>query len=264
MRRQDVSFRYLPVVLWEKKILYCLIPKTGSTSFLGLMRKIAGKRDWRENPHFLQTKNATHVNDRFHWYGLDQLQHFSKAEICEIMLSPEWKRIVVVRDPARRLLSAWQNKIRDGGYSEPNLDRLVSIFGVADRQALKELTFEAFVNFLYNNRDRSIIFDVHWLPQVEFCGLKRFGKAYQYQIRTEEMSNDTRHFLEDAGLWDSFGKNYTGDGRAVFEENLTPFSHNYSDHIFAKYFNQQLLEKVLNIYHHDYELLNYEPQFHLV
>ena len=104
--RKLLSFFYVDE---EHKVVFCEVPKAGSTTYKNLFVKhsssyIKAPNSTRENR---QNQLAYHILD----YGIKKLWSYSKQDIIRIL--KEFYKIVGVRHPLSRLHSMFVNKILD-------------------------------------------------------------------------------------------------------------------------------------------------------
>jgi hypothetical protein len=95
----DVS----PIVIERYRLVFFTIPKTGTTVFKQLFRRMMGFGDWTND----KDPNLPH-NPQFN--GLQYLYAYPYDKVLEFMNSPNWTRAVFVRDPKDRMLSAFLDK----------------------------------------------------------------------------------------------------------------------------------------------------------
>jgi len=94
---------WAPIVLETYKLLFFDVPKVGSTGFKQLFLRMTGSELWKE-------RNA----DQLHWKAtthLRTLSNYTLEEAQVMMTSPNWNRVIFVRDPKERLLSAFLDKV---------------------------------------------------------------------------------------------------------------------------------------------------------
>jgi hypothetical protein len=91
-----------PIVIPEYNLLFFTIPKTGTTIFKQLFRRMMGFENWS-----LKDEDLVHSPHR---NGLKYLYHYSPTEANEMLTSPNWTRAIFVRDPKTRVLSAYLDK----------------------------------------------------------------------------------------------------------------------------------------------------------
>jgi Sulfotransferase family len=101
------------VVIPEFKVLYAPVPKTGWTTMLWALAELAGlaadEFDRSTKPEISATMA---VHDEAVWSARGLVLGSLNATEREYALgSTEWMRFSVVREPARRLWSAWQSKL---------------------------------------------------------------------------------------------------------------------------------------------------------
>ena len=91
-----------PIVIEEFRLLFFTIPKTGTTVFKQLFRRMLGYKNYLADndvyPHHPQLN------------GLKYLYDYTPAKANEMMTSKDWTRAIFVRDPVRRALSAFLDK----------------------------------------------------------------------------------------------------------------------------------------------------------
>ena len=101
------------VVLNETKLLYVPVPKTGWTSMLWLLADLAGiPREAFDVSTKPEVSTTMAVHDEQVWFRHRRLlRSLSDHDRHEALHAPGWLRFTIVRDPARRLWSAWQSKL---------------------------------------------------------------------------------------------------------------------------------------------------------
>ncbi len=150
------------VVLEDLKVLFVPVPKAGCTNVMWRLAGLAGipLERFAESP-LPEVSPALTVHDMALWEG-HRLADYDEAEQERLLAEDGWLRFSLVRDPGRRLWSAWQSKLL---LREP---RFVETFGEAPwfprvpyepRQLVDD--FRAFVAAL----GAGGVEDVHWSVQ---------------------------------------------------------------------------------------------------
>ena len=171
------------VVLPEHRVLFLPVPKAGCTSVLWLLAELAGIPAERfARSSLAEVTPALTVHDMGRWAG-HRLADFEGDERERVLGEDGWLRFTIVRDPVRRLWSAWESKLL---LREP---RFVDAFG--DQPWFPRLPgrpadlVEDFRRFVAALRDESVE-DVHWAVQHDLAGrlplthvgrVERFGET---------------------------------------------------------------------------------------
>lgn len=96
------------VVLPRQRVLFLPMPKAACTSVLWTLAELAGlPRDAFENSTLPEPSAALTVHDMNAWPP----EHRLSEHTAEILDDDRWLRFTVVRDPWRRLWSAWVSKL---------------------------------------------------------------------------------------------------------------------------------------------------------
>jgi hypothetical protein len=165
------------VVLPELRVLFLPVPKAGCTSVLWLLADLAGipaERFARSGQ--AEVTPALTVHDMGLW-APHRLVDFEGEQRERVLTEAGWLRFSIVRDPVRRVWSAWQTKLL---LREP---RFVDAFGdepwfprVPERPSDLVEDFRRFVAALPNGS----VEDVHWAVQhdlVEQLPLDHVGRV---------------------------------------------------------------------------------------
>jgi hypothetical protein len=101
------------IVIEDYKLVYLPIPKAGWTAMLWALAPLAGlSADSFAQSRKPEISPEMAVHDMLVWAQHGRLLFdLDPARRAEIVQDPDWLRFTVVRDPARRLWSAWQSKI---------------------------------------------------------------------------------------------------------------------------------------------------------
>jgi Sulfotransferase family len=155
------------VVLDDLRLLYVPVPKAGSTAILWALADVAGltPADFERSTK-LEVTRALTVHDFSIWGQSRRLDGRSAREVEQILSSDDWFRFTVVREPLRRLWSAWVSKLL---VHDP---RFVVTFGNEDwfpsppdsSQDVVD-SFRRFVRMLPTRP--ADWHDRHWAPQAD-------------------------------------------------------------------------------------------------
>ena len=137
--RGHINYRFdAPFVVTEHRLLFCKVAKVASSGWLRLLRRLSGDEGWRGNPYFIDKEHG--------WVaGVRQLAHLEHADaLATLRDRANWTRIVVVRDPAERLLSAFLDKIHRHDDSSTQLAMYSSeLFGLPESEFANETSSSA-------------------------------------------------------------------------------------------------------------------------
>ena len=170
------------------KILYCAIPKIACTNWKTIMLLLNGKT---------VTKDVHHVH-------IPSLTDFSAEEVDRRLR--EYKKLIIVRNPHERLLSAYNDKF----VNRKKSSHFVRIYGplimkntakymkrsnvnyAIDKET--EITFQDFVRYVGNvENELSTLDECHWREIYQLCS--PCAIQYDYILKLETMSDDVRYIL---------------------------------------------------------------------
>ena len=234
-------------VLPKHKVVFCKIPKVGSSGFLRLLRWFDGQRKWDGHPYF---------EFQGHVANLTQLKHLPLNQSVNTMFDGTWTKMVVVRDPFDRLISAYSDKL---SLPEPEL-QFVSDLNLSF-QSHWNSSYVSFADFFTRMQvsmmDRSDLENVHWMRQSRHCGLERFFAQYNFAYY---MPHDkTKHWkISDAILRTIAERSPEKDKVNISNFHLTDrYIHEVtahaSNHSHAG-ISEEICKKAQRLYAGDYEL----------
>ena len=186
---RDMHILYKRVFIDEKnKILFCAIPKTGISSWKILMMQMSsGHHDLPEDAHNL-TVLARH--------GIRALITLQSLQAIKSILKNYYK-VIGVRHPFVRLLSAYKNKFFDRIYSQQHSKHIIRHFrtdNVSDSSVYADRpTWDEFVRFVVAHEYRQA--DKHWMRYVNLC--QPCLIKYDAIIKLETIEEDAREFVSN-------------------------------------------------------------------
>ncbi|XP_042218249.1 carbohydrate sulfotransferase 11-like [Homarus americanus] len=230
--------------------MVCVVLKAGSTAWNALLAARYNKTD------MLVTRLC---------YKMIKELMPSPSRFTEVAKSNEFSRILVVRHPLERLVSAYRNRLADPdiiGYQSQTYVPLIlaytrgrsyshkEIFNVAGRIQVIP-TFKEFVSFLVEEEIQE--YDDHWTPISYTCGLCYIN--YTAIIHTETYQDDIRYIMRISGLDTKVNpelmNNYTNKANG----------HDTQD-VLVSYYKQLepiLLRRIIEKFKLDFLLFGYDP-----
>ena len=240
------------------KAVYCMLPKTGSTSWRFALANYnmssADVASWTDSTYSLEEAAVS-----LQGVLTKTLCDYSQQEQSEIF--EEYFKFVSVRHPLERLHSAYKQKVEAVEKQEHRY-----MFHVYNRRAIVEkthrfysndnITFPRFVRYLTLENPRE--FDVHWLPYYMRCNacLTKFD----YIANLETMESDGAemfHLMNMSGLRIPMFNQYS---RNSLEERKLKLSKKEFWKDYSKV-PQRDMKKLLRTYRMDFEMYGYDlPQ----
>ncbi|XP_012274801.1 carbohydrate sulfotransferase 11 [Orussus abietinus] len=166
----------------------------------------------------------------------------------------ETKKLLIVRHPFERLLSAYRDKLEHKEGREYYYTRFGRHITHRYRRRKNpsdmrlEPTFVEFLEFIVKEK----YFDEHWVPYYDSCAPCKI--QYDYILKFETLLEEQSIFLSDTGL---FGYLYqVGDARnAIPHESTTrTVAKDYFENV-----PKLLLKEVHKVYEKDFKLFAYSP-----
>ena len=183
------------LLLEEYKIIFCYLPKVACTSFKCFFRKILGHKDWLD---------AARAHAEPPESDIPRLSDLDVSTAREMLADSAWKKIVFVRNPYTRIVSAYINKFMECDSQFLDIYRRVALGiyakigedAVADGDP-RQLTLDQFVKYLGMERD-DLAMDDHWIPQSTIALPGQI--SYDFIGRFENLSLDLRSCSAQSGL----------------------------------------------------------------
>jgi len=243
------------------KLLYCDIPKTGSSVWMRIMLKLTQDKEW----HGGNIHKAAQVENTFLYSYLPEVQ-------VERLHSNDWYRFMFPRHPFSRILSAYRNKISTktdrtfdkliwSGILNGNVDE--ASFGKEARESLNLepydvlnrafdiAGFHQFINYLVNRGPGgdTLTWQVrqkHWRRTLDVC--KVCSIEWDYIGKFETFRDDYNYMFEQRGLLDVVGK-LEDDHEGYGERNLYQYYEGLP---------KDTIQALYEVYKPDFELFGYE------
>ncbi|KAG9348060.1 hypothetical protein JZ751_004085 [Albula glossodonta] len=230
------------------KILYCEVPKAGCSNWKRTLMVLNG----------LATSTDKISHDAVH-YGshLKKLDSFDRKGIQERLSS--FTKVVVVRDPMERLVSAFRDKFEQPNpYYHPVFGRAIirKYRENATKEALQSgsgVTFGEFVHYLLD-AERPVGMDIHWESVSKLC-FPCFI-TYDFIGKFETLEQDANYFL---GLIGAPGdlKFPSFKDRHSTEERTTP---SVVDHYILQ-LSPTERQRIYDFFYLDYFMFNYTKPY---
>ena len=184
-------YRYYSPVISEKfKLMFVPIPKVACTQWLQLFRRMAGQPDWQERVGSLPY--TPDIN------GLTYLSDYNLTEATNILKSSEWTRVVFVRDPKERFLSAYLDKVVN-----TQMVTLGSCCPHTRDCVTKNTTFEEFYNLTHTCNNE------HWEVQSQRLPTNIWD-TINFVGNMDHLEHDARRLLQQVGAWEEYGSSGWG------------------------------------------------------
>lgn len=171
------------VVIDDLRLLYAPVPKAVSTSILGALAETVGiPQDRFARSRKPEATRAQTVHDGSLWGPSYRLWGKSPRDLETALESDDWFRFTVVREPARRVWSAWVSKVL---VRDP---RFVEAFGeewFPAPPSSSQDVLEAFRTFVCEMPGQVEWHDPHWSSQADLVGVE--GIAYGHVGRAEQL-----------------------------------------------------------------------------
>ncbi|XP_026526067.1 carbohydrate sulfotransferase 9 [Notechis scutatus] len=226
------------------KLLYCEVPKAGCSNWKRILMILGGL-----------AKSAVNISHNSVHYG-DHLKKLDSYNIKEILKRLKtYTKIIFVRDPMERLVSAFRDK-----FEHPNI-YYHPVFGKAiikkyrpnaDKETLKTgsgVKFKEFIQYLLDP-SRPLGMDTHWEQINKLCYPCDIG--YNFIGKFETLEKDANYFLKlinapDGLLFPHFKDRHSTDKRTNSEvvrkylaeisatERLQVYGFYYLDYLMFNY-----------------------------
>ncbi|KAF9804241.1 hypothetical protein SFRURICE_020669 [Spodoptera frugiperda] len=155
----------------EHKLLYCYVPKVACTNWKRILMMLSGK--WNGTDVLSITASIAHTPGLFR-----DLSNVSKAE-RDYMLE-NYNKMIIVRNPFERLLSAFRNKLEgdtlSARYFQDRIGRRIikAYRENPSNESLeygRDVTFKEFALFLTNRSEEmaDVVNNEHWQPITNLC-----------------------------------------------------------------------------------------------
>ncbi|XP_063156028.1 carbohydrate sulfotransferase 9 [Candoia aspera] len=226
------------------KLLYCEVPKAGCSNWKRTLMVLGGL-----------AKSATNISHDAVHYGdhLKKLDSYNLKEIHRRLKT--YTKIIFVRDPMERLVSAFRDKFEHpNSYYHPVFGKaIIKKYRLsADREALitgSGVKFKEFIQYLLDPH-RPLVMDTHWERINRLCYPCTIN--YNFIGKFETLEEDANYFLRlidapDELLFPHFKDRHSTDKRT-------------NEEVVRQYLAEipaTERQKVYNFYYLDYLMFNY-------
>jgi len=237
----------------EYKVLYCYVPKVACTNLKRVFLMLTGKLNVTDP---LQLPSAD-VHSKYNAEYLTYLDGYTSSQ-AKYRLK-HYKKVLFVREPLERLLSAFRNKFVERGntYFKDRFGRkIIKLYRENPSEESLELgttvTFMEFIKFLLDARTEKDGYNEHWRPFFDLCHPCHIH--YNFIGKYESLDEDVDGLLKLLRVddWIHFPK------RGDLYQSLK------TEDLFLKFYKSvdpNMLRDIVNIYSKDFEVFDYEvPQ----
>lgn len=212
--------RFNSYVSDDFNLIYVSTPKVGCTSMKWWFAELVGVADKiGHSADSVETDPELIIHDCFAKIAPD-ITHKRAEIITGLIDSGKYFTFALVRNPFKRIFSAWQSKLllREPYQSNAYQDKDFFNLPVESKEQVS-IAFEAFLEFV-DQHEAPDFKDVHWTPQFNL--LRPDKIKYSYLGKIEEVD------LLDAALRERIGNEYSSPFRGKrANESLLPFSDQF-------------------------------------
>ncbi|WP_425280806.1 sulfotransferase family 2 domain-containing protein [Lutibaculum baratangense] len=232
---------YGSFVCSDRGYLFVETPKAACSTLKWILAELSGhKVTPRRAGAETSRKMCIHLR-RIH--PVPSLAQMSDSDIVAFLTSPEVVRFTVVRNPYSRVVSAFNDKIRNG---EPNYRKFWSIIGTHVGHSEKDYSpsFPDFVDWLHRKQspDRC---NLHWQAVSSLNYHKLIG--YTHVINVEELAEGLRPVFHRIA-----------EGRDVGDLLQSNRVNESLPSDWRRYYNPDIAQKIFTFYKDDFHMFRYD------
>jgi len=227
------------------KIMYCLIPKVGCSNMKLLMRNVSAHGthpDDLKNPHS-QYKLAQ--------AGVYPLTHFDGDDL--ISRVKHYTKVILVRHPLTRLLSAYRDKLESGSdipFLRNAGRKIIAKYRKnPTKEALKMGTgvkFTEFLQFLIDSGKRGDFLNQHWAPYTLLCDPCHMN--YDIVMKLETVDSDMEYIKDLVYGGHSYATIPAKYATVTQVETMKKYYDDISD---------KQLQGIIDFFRHDFTMFGY-------
>ncbi|CAC5406096.1 CHST13 [Mytilus coruscus] len=241
------SYQYM-YVNDEYKFIFCMMPKLACTNwkriFLALSDKFPNK-DFVFNQMW-----SGDVHDTWAKHG-NTLDKYSFPEIQKKLQT--YKKLVFVRDPFERLLSAFKDKMfrKDSPVFQNIAKKIIRLKRSKEVNPSEQIKFDEFVKYLTDPDTFEVSYEQHWAKYQYLC--QPCLMNYDFVGKFETIKNDIRKAFEYMGI-----KIFN---ETVFPDRSVSYKNTESSKITQTFYNKIpkiYLKKLWHLYKFDYQIFSYQ------
>ncbi|XP_045166037.1 carbohydrate sulfotransferase 11-like isoform X2 [Mercenaria mercenaria] len=231
------------------KVMYCYVPKVACTNLKRVFLLLSGKMN-ETDPLKLKSGDVHAGFDKY----LTYLDTFSAAGIKYRFL--HYKKVIFVREPLERVLSAYRNKFVQQGndyFKEKFGRKIIKRFreNPSEKSLMKgdDVTFKEFVQYLLDRKTIEQGYNEHWESFHDLCHPCHI--RYNYIGNYETLDDDVNGLLKILEVEDKIQFPDRGDMYKTLK----------TEDILLKFYQElepQMLTKLWKIYAKDYAIFDYE------
>ncbi|CAG7828321.1 unnamed protein product [Allacma fusca] len=209
--REDILRNSL-VYIKDLNQMWCLVPKAASTSWSKILIEYVNykhKKVWNLFTERIPMKNRA-TKTPLQVVLKSTYKNINASDYEDAAKSESVKKVLLVRHPFARLVSAYEDKLKNRTAKSDSMYFFRS-YGVKinrkyrERKGVKALkkkepTFQEFVEYLL--KTDPVLYDEHWQPISVLCGMCHV--RYDYIIRQEDLERTSAFYLKNLGFPPSF------------------------------------------------------------
>ncbi|WP_081596645.1 rhamnan synthesis F family protein [Pseudomonas nitroreducens] len=227
----------------KNNLLYISTPKVACTSLKWWIARLEGHTAAiRQLGGSNESSPELIIHDTFHKVA-PEVTRFDQPRLSGLFDAPDILRFGVVRNPYKRIFSAWQSKLllQEPFQSTPYLKHDFFHMRVSAPESIA-YAFEAFLEHLASE-EAPAFWDLHWTPQVDLL----CPDVVPYTLIAQLEDTSKLETLLQQSLGTNFVNPFTSSNA---NESLIPFS--------SQYFTPRSVQLIGELYHDDFERFGYE------
>ncbi|WP_299031766.1 sulfotransferase family 2 domain-containing protein [uncultured Sulfitobacter sp.] len=239
-----------------QKVIYCPIGKNACSFFKQAMVKLGG------HPHSATILRSVHMLTDHVKTGM-QLSDYAPDDAESFMADPEMFRFAILRDPARRLLSAYIEKFVNTRTENTNVTHhtgpvvraVQTAEGLETPDFARGISFQAFVDHITAMPAEQL--DPHWRPQHLYLGAYEWPNLYTF----DSLPRAVADLEARTGITlDATAVNRTGSGAGTPHQGAQDLLPPELDRLLplseASFLTPEIRERLTAYYATDYELIH--------
>jgi hypothetical protein len=239
----------VPIVNVEFKIIFFQVAKTATTQFTRLFMRLADNPQWNDDSfdvHSRENNNLTYLYD------------FSLEEAEQMMINDEWEKVIFVRHPKPRMLSAFLDKaVHHSKHFERSTCQVYASKGGGNLKECIRLheNFEFFLKKITTSLNQNVHWrsitsriDEKWWPKISFVGnMEHLSRDTENLLKSRKNSNGVTAFARTGktGLSEKSEQHKTDSNKKLaryYTPELERFiEKRYEDDLKSQYFSFEKL-----------------------